>query len=138
MMALLSAAFVRIGVDMHQQGDVWGAAVIVFFGFCLVICVAMLFPGTVQLVLNREGFEVRTFMRSSMTAWKDVRYFKAERIGTQSVVSFDLNDAVHHRKLERTFSKLVSGSQCKLPNIYNVRTDTLVSTLEEWRVRYSA
>ena len=73
---LISLLFTVGGTFMIEDEPIKGWLVTAFFGLCLLVFVIQLIPGSTELKLTNEGFEMTSLFRRRLTKWQDVKMFK--------------------------------------------------------------
>ena len=73
-------------IQGHRQGGGFAAIV---FGLGSLVCALHLLPGSSYLLLEPDGFTVRTLYRSQRYGWAEVERFGVTRIGGNKTVAFD-------------------------------------------------
>lgn len=91
-------------------------------GLAIAMLIQLLFPKTVCLILNVEGFEIHRFTGSEHVRWRDVRGFDTRII------------PLPRSKLERIAFKTTKGDGA-LPNNYGLNLEDLLHLMEAWRKR---
>lgn len=96
----------------------------VFAAAAVAMLVMLLFPKTICLILDADGFEIHRFVKSERVRWRDVRGFDTRRRwagkGTIEQVAFETADG--------------GGT---LPNNYGLGLQDLLRLMEAWRERAS-
>lgn len=85
---LVCLAFVTGGVWMLSEGESWGWLAVGFFGVGVLAFALMIVTG-VGVSLDRDGFTVRTPLRRTRYAWKQVSTFSTARMRSTRFIVFD-------------------------------------------------
>lgn len=129
-MVALSAVFVWIGVTVMGTHPVVGWSCLVFFGLCGAIGVLNLLPNASRLVLDDDGFEIRSLFRTSRVRWADIARFGTLRIGLHRIVGFDFVEGYRGSDGLRRINRDLSGFQGALPDTYGLKADALAERMQ--------
>ena len=129
-MVALSAAFVWIGAIIRGTHPLAGWGCIVFFGLCGAIGVLNLLPDASRLLVDDDGFEIRSLFRASRVHWADVARFGTMRVGVNTLVGFDFVDGYRGGDRLRRLNRNLSGFQGALPDTYGLKAAALAERLE--------
>ena len=138
LLGLVSLVFVVSGIFMTQDEPVMGSFVTSFFGICLLIFVVQLIPGSTELKLTKEGFEMTSLFRKSTTNWSDVELFKIGYLGRNKTIMFDYVDGHKKHTTGKLIAKGLSGSHGALPTTYGLKATELLEIMNEWKNKYGA
>lgn len=131
----LTLAFTVIGgwmVHGHRRGG-WFAAIV--FGLGSLVCALQLLPGSSYLLLEPDGFTVRTLYRSQRYGWAEVERFGVTRIGGNKTVAFDFSSRYERWRVGRQVAAGISGYEGMLPDTYGMKAEQLAGLLNEWKAR---
>lgn len=131
----VSLAFTVGGAFMIRDGSAQGWFVLAFFGLCTLVAIALLLPSSAYLRLTRDGFEVRSLFRASLTRWADVGEFRAGRIGVNAMVVFNYAPSYARARTARAMASVLTGVEGALPDTYGYRVADLARLLNDWRSR---
>ena len=129
-MVAISAAFVWIGVAIMGTHPLAGWGCIVFFGLCGAIGVLNLLPDASRLLVDDDGFEIRSLFRASRVRWADVARLGTMRVGVNTLVGFDFVDGYRGGDRLRRLNRNLSGFQGALPDTYGLKAAALAERLE--------
>ena len=129
-MVAISAAFVWIGVFIMGTHPVVAWSGIVFFGLCGAVGVLNLLPDASRLLVDDDGFEIRSLFRASRVHWADVARFGTMRVGVNTLVGFDFVDGYRGGDRLRRLNRNLSGFQGALPDTYGLKAAALAERLE--------
>ena len=129
-MVALSAAFVWIGAIIRGTHPLAGWSCIVFFGLCGAIGVLNLLPDASRLLVDDDGFEIRSLFRASRVRWADVARLGTMRVGVNTLVGFDFVDGYRGGDRLRRLNRNLSGFQGALPDTYGLKAAALAERLE--------
>ncbi len=132
---VLSIAFVITGVVITTSGENAGWIVTGFFGLCIPLVLLRLVPGKFHLKLTDDRFEVKTLFKLESFQWSDVEQFKVSNIGRDTKVVFNFSDEFTKNKLNRSVSKLITGTEGVMPDTYGKTPSELADLLNEWKSR---
>lgn len=133
-----SGLLVLLGIHMLPSCPQSAWFVVIIFGLCTLSGVVRLFMNSVSLRLDEEGFEsIGTFKRTRFL-WKDLESIRmgkirTGKIGYISVISIDYKSG-HPQQIQT--SRLLTGMDAALTNIYNVPLNDLCRILQEWHELY--
>jgi hypothetical protein len=135
-----SLAFVVAGVFVLGRGPMAGYAAIAFFGFCAVVAVVKLMPGSSYLELSEEGFVTCTlFRRAKLVRWDriaSVGWIKMER---RSMVVFALKAEFVRAGVTMKFSRtILQGWDGGLPENYGMTPEKLADLMRFMVSEYGA
>lgn len=86
----------------------------------VAMLVMLLFPKTICLILDADGFEIHRFVKSERVRWRDVRGFDTRTIW------------LPRSKLEQVVFKTADGGGA-LPNNYGLGLQGLLHLMKAWR-----
>lgn len=138
LLGLVSLLFVVGGVFMTEDEPIMGWFVTSFFGICLLVFLIQLIPGSTELTLTKDGFEMTSLFRKSTTKWTDVDSFKIGYLGQNKTVMFDYIDGHNKHETGKLIAKGLSGSHGALPTTYGLKATELLRILNEWKNKYGA
>jgi hypothetical protein len=138
LLGLVSLAFVVSGVFMTREQPVMGWFVTSFFGICMIVFLIQLIPGSTELTLTKEGFEMTSLFRKSKIRWTDIESFKIGYLGRNKTVMFDYKESHSKHETGKLISKGLSGSHGALPTTYGLKATELLKILNEWKNKYGA
>jgi hypothetical protein len=132
------AGFVTIGL-FGVQSDLppllaW--PFIVFFGLGVVVSAVAMLPGAGSLILNRDGFTVRTiFRKANSSRWRDTSGFEPGLGTYNGLVMYD--DEVASQRFPKTsgFLAALMGHGGALPDTYGLGAKGLSAVMRQWRER---
>jgi hypothetical protein len=98
------------------------ASLIGLAGMAVAMLILLLFPNTVCLILDTEGFGIHRLTGTERVRWRDVR-------------AFDIHKQLLRRgTIEQVMFRTIDGSGV-LPNNYGLSLQDLLRLLEAWRER---
>jgi hypothetical protein len=110
-----------------------------FFGLGIPVGLWMLLsPGSTYLHLDREGFEVASYIKKTRFAWADVERFEITWMRGGKVIAIVFAPHYGQQKIGRALARSVSGMDYAIGNDYNAPLADIAKTLNEWRERYAA
>jgi len=136
LLGLVSLTFVVSGIFMTKEQPIMGWFVTSFFGICLLVFLIQLIPGSTELTLTKEGFEMTSLFRKSVTRWTDIESFKIGYLGQSKTVMFDYNENYKKYETGKLIAKELSGSHGALPTTYGQKATELLKILNEWKNKY--
>jgi hypothetical protein len=95
------------------------AALILFAGLAVGALVTLLFPNTICLKLDADGFEIHRFSGTERRRWRDVRHFD---IRTTRLPKSDLEQVAF----------TTTGGDGVLPNNYGLGLQELLRLMKAW------
>jgi len=135
---LISLLFTVGGTFMIEDEPIKGWLVTAFFGLCLFVFVIQLIPGSTELKLTNEGFEMTSLFRRRLTKWQDVKKFKIGYLGQNKTIMFDFVDEHKKHQSGKLIAKHLSGSEGALPTTYGLKASELLEIMNEWKNKYGA
>jgi hypothetical protein len=136
--ALGSLAFLVPGAYMIKEQPVIGWFVTLFFGLGLIVFLIQIIPGSTELTLTKEGFEMTSLFRKGTIRWTEIESFNIGYIGGNKTIVFDFNERYKKHKTGKIISKGLSGSHGALPTTYGLKAKELLKILNEWKHQYGA
>jgi hypothetical protein len=88
----------------------------------VALLIPLLFPKTICLILDADGFEIHRFVKSERVRWRDVQSFDTRTI------------PLPRSKLEQVVFETAKGGGA-LPNNYGLGLQDLLRLMEAWRKR---
>jgi hypothetical protein len=111
---------------------------ILFFGAGVFILLWQgISPVKSGLLLDRDGFEVRSAFATKRYRWDDVSAFGVFRYRFNRFVGFQLTPTARPPRLAAINRALV-GWDAMLPNTLRLKPEQLAALMEEWRLRHAA
>jgi len=130
---LVSAGFVAIGIWQGVEGEKFGWYGAAFFGLCGLVAVINLFPNSSYLVLNRDGFTIRSLYREGSYKWTDVQPFRVGLVGTHRMVVFDFSEEYASGRGVRKVVGAILDAEGALPDNYGLSLEKLAETMNAAR-----
>lgn len=118
-----------------DRGAGWFVAIT--FGLGSLVFILQLLPNSSTLLLEPDGFTVRSLYRSHKYKWDDISHFAVTRIGVNKMVAFDFSGSYEKGQRARQLSAGLSGYEGALPDSYGMKPEHLAQLLNEWKSRYS-
>jgi hypothetical protein len=116
----------------HQR-EGWFVSIV--FGLGSLVFALQLLPGSSYLLLEPDGFTVRTLYRSQKYAWAEVERFAVTRTGGNKTVAFDFSSEYGKYHVARKVAAGISGYEGALPDTYGMKPERLAELLNEWKAR---
>jgi len=130
-------AFVVIGYFMRLEKPFIGWACMIFFGLGIPVGLIMLFsPNSTYLRLDKEGFEMGSFVKKSRTKWTDVAGFELASIRGAKMIAIIYAPHYEGQKIGRAVAENLSGMEGAIGNSYDASLAEVLKSLNEWRARY--
>jgi len=133
----LSLALAVPGVLMAREGRGAGWLVGGLFGLSAAAFAAMLLPGAASLVIDREGFTIRSLFRSHRFAWTEAGPFHPVPVGGRMLVGFEVAGP-HGAGAMAGLGRVLSGAPAALPDTYGLTPQALADLMNEARRRACA
>jgi len=127
--------FVYAGIYMMATNPFLGWVTTIFFGFCLLVALLQLLPGSSQLKLTREGFEMTSLFRTHFTRWEDIQGFKTGFVWPRRMVVFNYVDSHRKFRFGKRLAKGLSGNEAALPESYGMKPAALAQLMNDWKDR---
>jgi hypothetical protein len=135
-----SLLFVSGGILMVLEGKdavLAGWIGVLFFGLCALIFAINLLPHSSYLLLEPEGFTVRSLFRDRFTPWSEVEQFFPSFAGANPIVVYDENREGGEKLPGSTWANKISKALCihhkGLPDTYGMDPPELADLLNIWR-----
>ena len=118
-----------------------------FFGFCFLVFLIRLMPGSTELKLTEKSFVMTTLFFKNSTKWTDVKSFHVvdgfDFFPRSQNKNIKFNYAKNHKtsaktKLLKSLAKQMTGYHGTFPHTYGVKATELLKTLREWKKKYGA
>ncbi|AWI26775.1 STM3941 family protein [Flavobacterium pallidum] len=138
LLLIASLAFSIGGFFMINEKSGLGWFGIVFFGLCSLVFIIQMVPGSTELTLSGEGFEMTSLFRKNLIKWKDVKTFEVGNILRNKTVMFDYVDQHNEYNTGKSVAKRLSGSHAALPTTYGLKADELLDIMNTWKNKYGA
>jgi hypothetical protein len=137
-----SGAFVTIGAFLVASGESGGWFPLAFFGFCLIVSIVLLFPGSTTLTIDRDGIHMKHMFRLTHIRWSDVDsfYVGSIRTGVSStkMIGIKYSDSYQGQKAGRNISSALTGMEGGIPNQYQASAEELCELLNTAKRRFSS
>ena len=138
LLGLVSGTLMVGGTFVIPEEPLKGWLITSFFGLCLLVFIVQLIPGSTELKLTEEGFEMTGLFRKSVTKWTDVKSFKVGYLGQNKTIKFDFVDDHKKHETGKLIAKHLSGNHGALPTTYGLKATELLKILNEWKNKYGA
>ncbi len=133
----LSLGFVATGAAMGLAGGARAAIgwfSVAFFGTGVLVFGANLVPGASCLVLEAEGFTMRSLWRDTFVPWDAVLEFGVTVIASNEMVAWNYRpERPEARTASARSSHALCGFHASLPDTYGLWAADLALRMEEWR-----
>jgi hypothetical protein len=133
----IASILFSFGVGVSFGDRIMGVLTMIFFGYCTVMGVIALLPGSSSLRLDGNGFDITRFFYKQQFRWSAVSDFG---IWTYRVWPFEAHRTVVFKAARPRlgmFAKinaaLTSGRICSLPTIFRTEADDLLQLMTTWR-----
>ncbi len=136
LLGLVSGALMVGGTFIIPEEPIKGWLITSFFGLCLLVFIVQLIPGSTELKLTEEGFEMTSLFRKSVTKWTDVKSFKVGYVAQNKTIKFDFVDDHKEHMTGKIIAKQLSGNHGALPTTYGLEASELLKILNEWKNKY--
>ncbi len=133
-----SIIFTIGGYFMLDEQPLEGWLGMMFFGLCSLVFLLQIIPGSTELTLTNDGFEMTSLFRKKLTKWKDVKVFRIGNLGRNQTVMFDYVNQHDGYKAGKSISKRLSGSHAALPTTYGLEANELLNLMNIWKKKYGA
>ncbi len=136
LLGLISLILMVGGTFIIQDEALKGWLITSFFGLCLLVFIVQLIPGSTELKLTEEGFEMTSLFRKSITKWTDVKSFKVGYLGQNKTIKFDYVDRYIKHTIGKSIAKQLSGNHGALPTTYGLKATELLKIMNRWKNKY--
>ncbi len=135
---VLSCGFVALGVWLITEGELlYGWLSTGFFALGIPVSLfMMLSPNSLYLRLDREGFEMGSFIKKVRVKWSDVQGFEMRRMHHNNMIAIIYAPQYDEQKIGRAVASTLSGMEGAIANNYDAPLDEILRTLNEWRARH--
>ena len=138
LLLLGSLAFVALGAWMRGQEPVIGWACIVFFGLGIPVALFMAFSKTIYLLLDAQGFEMGSPVKTVRIAWTDVDGFEMVSLNGTKMIAIHYNERYEGQRSLRSAARAVSGLEGAIANSYTAPLPAVLQHLQDWRARFGS
>lgn len=114
---------------MVSDGEAIGWYISAFFGIGALAGAINLLPGSSFLILDGEGFTVRSLFRQSTYKWTEVEAFTVRRVGASRMVAFDFSSGYPRQVRIRRFVSAIIGTEGALPDTYGLSLQALADKM---------
>ena len=136
LLGIISLLSILGGLNLIQNEPIKGWLITLFFCFCFLVFIIQLIPGSTELKLTREGFEITTLFHKSLTKWDDIKTFKIGYLGLNKTVMFDYVEEHNKHEIGKLVAKKISGGQGALPSTYGLKATELLEIMTEWKNKH--
>lgn len=138
LLGIVSLTFTVRGLFMVQDQPIKGWISTAFFALCSLVFIIQLIPGSTELKLTSEGFEMTSLFRKSLTKWEDVKNFKIGNLGSNKTIMINYVQGHNKHETGKLIAKKLSGSHGALPTTYGLNATELLEIMNDWKNRYGA
>jgi hypothetical protein len=138
LLGLISLVLTVGGTFMIQDEPLKGLLITSSFGLCSLVFIVQLIPGSTELKLTEEGFEMTSLFRKNTTKWTDVKSFKVGYLGQNKTIKFDYVESHKKHTTGKLIAKQLSGNHGALPTTYGLKATELLQILNEWKNKAGA
>ena len=118
---------------MGSDGQVLGWFCAAFFGIGALVCTINLLPNSSFLVLNSEGFTMRSLYREHSYKWTDVETFTVGSIGFRRMVVFNFSNGYSGQPRLRMIASAMTGAEGALPDNYGLSLRELADKMNKMK-----
>jgi hypothetical protein len=129
LLLLIGIGFVSLGISLLEKNMLIAILNIVFFGFCLIIFVINMIPGSTYLKIHERGIEMKNLYRITFIPWEAVSGFKTKSIFINKMVTFTIDEKL----LENSKIKGKTGA---FPDTYGMSAKKLANLLNEYKTKF--
>lgn len=134
---IYSVGLVSLGVWLKESRWTFlGWLTIAFFGLGVPLSLLMLLPNATYLLLDEEGFEMRSVFRKNKYRWTDVAGFYIGSISGAKMIAILFHPEFKPQRLARSLAATLAGMEGAIPNHYNATLEEILEALNTWRQRY--
>jgi len=130
---LLSALFVVGSAWMGSEGQVLGWFCAAFFGVGVIVFTINLLPNSSFLVLNSEGFKIRSSYRERSYKWTEVETLEVASIGFKRMIVFNFSNTYTGQPRMRRIASAMTGAEGALPDTYGLSLHQLADKMNRAR-----
>lgn len=105
----------------------------VFFGVCTGVLLATLLPAASFLLIQNDGFTIRTLFREYTCKWTDVESFSIGYIRKRSLVVFNFTTDYEGHHYSRKLASAMGGYEGVLPETYGFSPEELRDKMNVFR-----
>jgi hypothetical protein len=135
---ILSWCFVALGFWLIAEGErLFGWLCAGFFALGIPVgLIMLLYPNAMYLRLDREGFEMGSFIKKVRIRWTDVQGFEMRRMHHNKMIAIIYAPHYNEQKIGRAVASTLSGMEGGIANSYNAPLDDILKILNEWQARH--
>jgi len=131
-----SLAFVAFGAWLRVQEPVIGWACMIFFGLGIPVALIMAFSKRIYLLLDPEGFEMGSPVKTFRIAWTEVDGFEMVSLNGTKMIAIHYNETYQAQRALRGAVRAVSGLEGAIANSYTAPLPTVLQHLQSWHARF--
>ena len=114
---------------MVSDGETVGWFIATLFGIGALAGAINLLPGSSFLVLDGEGFTVRSLFRQHSYKWTEVETFSVRWVGAIRMVAFDFSSEYARQVRMRKIVSSIIGTEGALPDTYGLSLQNLADKM---------
>lgn len=137
LLLVLGASFFMAGclhmiLDADRAAVIAGWIILLFCDAVLLLGLWMLaVPWSQSLILDHQGFKVKSPLFERVCSWKNVSEFVSRPIGMSQQVFFDDGSTSKRAKTQRA----LTGYNCAMSDTYQLSAHQLAQLMNHWRER---
>jgi hypothetical protein len=136
LLLLGSLAFVALGVWLRAVNPWIGWLSILFFGLGIPASLFMMFSDRIYLLLDPQGFEMGSPIKTVRVAWADVEGFSMTAVQGARMIAIHYGAGYRAQRALRGAARALAGIEGGIANQYALPLDKVLLHLQDWHRRF--
>jgi hypothetical protein len=131
-----SICFVLLGYWGRNESPIVGWACMLFFGLGIPVSLFMAFSNRIYLLLDSQGFEMASPIKTVRIGWQDVAGFDLVSVSGAKMIAIHYREGYEKQRLLRGAARAVSGVEGAIGNSYAASLPEILRALRDWHHRF--
>jgi hypothetical protein len=132
-----SIGFVLLGYWLRNVSPIVGWASMLFFGLGISTSLFMAFSKKFYLLLDNQGFEMASPIKTVRIVWQDVVGFDLVSMNGAKMIAIHYREGYEKQRLLRGAARAVSGLEGAIGNPYVASLPAILQALRDWHHRFA-
>jgi len=132
-----SIGFVLLGYWLRNESPIVGWASMLFFGLGIPVSFFMAFSKKFYLLLDNQGFEMASPIKTVRIGWQDVVGFDLVSMNGAKMIAIHYREGYEKQRLLRGAARAVSGLEGAIGDSYAASLPAILDALRDWHQRFA-
>jgi hypothetical protein len=132
-----SVGFVLLGYQGRDESPFIAWITMVFFGLGIPVSFFMAFSKRIYLLLDNQGFEMGSPIKTVRVGWRDVVGFELMSMNGAKMIAIHYRQGYEGQRLLRGAARVASGLEGAIGNSYAASLPAILQALRDWHRRFA-